>query len=112
MERVWDHGDDDVCVHPGWYLLIGWLAISESLITIFQNTLSIKFLISNIKIRLFSDIVVVVCLENIESMVVPQTIKLGILATHIFRKFDNEWLMIHHHGSLVTNYMSPNISSN
>lgn len=111
MERVWDHGDNILCIHPGWDLVTGWLTIRESWITIFQNTSSIKFLITNTKIRIFDDIVVVVCLENIESTIGKQTIKLGILATNIFKKFNSEWLMNHHHGSVVTNYMSPNISS-
>ena len=24
MEEVWKHGDDVVCVHPGWDLFTGW----------------------------------------------------------------------------------------
>jgi hypothetical protein len=110
MEKVWDLGDDTVCIHPGWDLFTGWLAIRESWIIIFQNTSRINFLITNTKIRIFNDNAVVVCLENMESIIGEHTIKSGILATNIFKKFDNEWLMIHHHGSTVTNYLPPNIS--
>lgn len=41
----------------------------------------------------------------------------GVIATNIFErqnvnnnKYNNEWLMIHHHGSSVVNYIAPNIS--
>jgi len=112
MEKVWHHGDDVVCIHPGWDLITGWLAIRESWVTIFQNTNSIKFLITNTKIQVFKDIAVVVCLENIESIIEEQIIGSGILATNIFKQSKSGWAMMHHHGSIVTNYMLPNVSSN
>lgn len=30
MESVWNHGDNTVCIHPGWELFTGWVAIRES----------------------------------------------------------------------------------
>ena len=95
----------------GWDLITGWLAISESWIAIFQNTNSIKFRITNTKIRVFKDIAVVVCLENMESVIEEQTNKSGILTTNIFKQIKSDWIMTHHHGSMVTNYMLPNTSS-
>jgi ketosteroid isomerase-like protein len=112
MEKVWHHGDDVVCIHPGWDLITGWLAIRESWVTIFQNTNSIKFLITNTKIQVFKDIAVVICLENIESIIEGQIIRSGVLATNIFKQFKSDWAIMHHHGSIVTNYMLPNISPN
>ena len=109
MDRIWDHGDDIVCIHPGWELFTGWLAIRESWVSIFQNTTSIKFLITNTKVRLFNDLVIVVCLENIESVMGQNAIRSGILSTNIFKKSNSQWLMIHHHGSMVANYMPPNV---
>ncbi|MFL6404328.1 MAG: YybH family protein [Nitrososphaeraceae archaeon] len=105
-----------VCIHPGWDLFIGWLAIRESWITIFANTEMIKFTITNPKIRIFDNnkIAVVVCLENIETTAADRRpIKIGIIATNIFERNEqlNQWLLIHHHGSPVTNYIPPNISS-
>jgi hypothetical protein len=110
MDRIWGHGDDIVCIHPGWELLTGWLAIRESWVTIFQNTTSIKFLITNTKVRLFDDLAIAVCLENIESVIGHNTIRSGILSTNIFKKSNSKWLMIHHQGSTVANYMTPNVS--
>ena len=114
MDRLWkDEDDNAVCIHPGWDLFTGWLAIRESWITIFRNTEMIKFIITNTKIRTFDNIAVVVCLENIETSVNRQNIKLGVIATNIFEQSEqpNQWLLIHHHGSPVPNYIPPNVYS-
>ena len=115
MDRLWKHEDDNaVCIHPGWDLFTGWLAIRESWITIFRNTEMIKFIITNTKIRIFNKVAVVVCLENIETTSSDgRVIKIGVIATNIFEQSEqpNQWLLIHHHGSPITNYIPPNISS-
>jgi hypothetical protein len=112
MDNLWKHDESIICVHPGWDLLVGWLAIRESWVTIFQNTEMIKFNITNTKVRLFDngDIGVVVCQENIESSVNRQQDKIGIIATNIFERYENQWLLIHHQGSSISNYMPPNLS--
>jgi hypothetical protein len=119
MEEVWKHSNDAICIHPGWEMFSSWTAIRESWVRIFENTKLIKFLITNIKIKAFEKIAVVVCLENIESVIDNEnSIGMGVIATNIFekqninnKKYNNEWLMIHHHGSSVANYMPPNLSS-
>ena len=110
MERLWKHEDNVVCIHPGWDLFTGWLAIRESWITIFSNTEMIKFIITNTKVRVFDKIAVVVCLENIETLVNGEIVRLGVIATNIFQQMEKQWLLIHHHGSSVSNYIPPNIS--
>ena len=74
----------------------------------------IKFTITNTKIRTFDKVAVVVCLENIETTSYDgRVIKIGVIATNIFEQSEqpNQWLLIHHHGSPVTNYIPPNVSS-
>jgi len=112
MDRLWKHDENVVCIHPGWDLFTGWLAIRESWITIFSNTEMIRFIITNTKVRIFDNrIAVVVCLENIETSVNGQVIKIGVIATNVFERNElNQWLLIHHHGSSVTNYIQPNVS--
>ncbi len=110
MEEVWSHSDNTICVHPGWDLFTGWLAIRESWVRIFENTESMKFVITNTKIRIINDIAMVVCLENIESVIDGENIKFGVLATNIFERKNGKWFMIHHHGSMISNYLPPNIS--
>jgi ketosteroid isomerase-like protein len=114
MDKLWKHDEAVICIHPGWDLFTGWLAIRESWITIFSNTEMIRFSITNTKVRIFDNkIAVVVCLENIETTSVNgQLIKIGVIATNIFERNElNEWLLIHHHGSPVINYIPPNVSS-
>jgi SnoaL-like domain len=112
MDTLWKHDENVICVHPGWELLVGWLAIRESWVMIFQNTEAIKFNITNPKIRLFDNngIGIIVCQENIESSVNGQQDKIGVIATNVFERCENRWLLIHHQGSSISNYMPPNIS--
>src|SRR5215212_8522318 len=78
MEEVWKHSDDVVCIHPGWDLFTGWVAVQESWMTIFQNTERIQFLITNAKTRIFENtIAIVVCLENIQSNVNQDKMRMG-----------------------------------
>ena len=97
--------------NPGWHLITGWLAIREIWVTIFQNTNSIKFLITNTKIQV-KDIVVVIYLENIESIIEGQIIRSGARSANIFKHFKSDLEIMYHHGSIVTNYMLPNIPTN
>jgi hypothetical protein len=119
MEEVWKHSDDSVCIHPGWEMFTSWTAIRESWLRIFENTNMIKFFLTNVKIKAFEKIAIVVCLENIDSVIEDENrIRMGVIATNIFEKqnvnnsnkYNNEWLMIHHHGSAVANYTAPNVS--
>jgi hypothetical protein len=95
-----------------------WTAIRESWLRIFENTKMIKFVITNIKIKAFQNIAIVVCLENIDSVIEDKnSIRTGVITTNIFKKlnvnyekYNNESLMIHHRGSAVGNYMVPNVS--
>ena len=116
MDKLWKHDENIICIYPGWDLFTVWLAIRESWMTIFANTEMIKFTITNAKIRTFDNnkIAVVVCLENIETTSADgRVIKIGVIATNIFERNEqlNQWLLIQHHGSPVTNYIPPNISS-
>ena len=115
MDKLWKHDENVVCIHPVWDLFTGWLAIRESWITIFSNTETIMITITNTKIRIVDNkIAVVVCLENIETTSANgRVIKIGVIATNIFERNEqlNQWLLIHHHGSPVTSYIPPNVSS-
>ena len=110
MENIWNHNDDCICIHPGWEMFIGWMAIRESWLTIFANTEHIKFTITNSKTRLYKEVIAVLtCLENIEMFQNELKIKSGVVATNIFEydSHQKKWLIIHHHGSLLSNYFPP-----
>ena len=116
MDKIWKHDENVVCIHPGWDLFTGWLAIRESWTTIFSNTETIRFTITNTKIKIFDNkIAVVVCKENIETKdpYSGRAIRTGVIATNAFERMglNCEWSLIHHHGSPITNYIPPNTSS-
>jgi SnoaL-like domain len=67
----------------------------------------IRFVITNTRVRIFDNIAVVVCLENIETSVRGQVVKLGVVATNIFEHNENQWLLIHHYGSYASDYIPP-----
>src|SRR5712692_3515618 len=95
MEGLWKHEDSVVCIHPGWDLFTGWLAIRESWITIFRNTKMIKFIITNTKVRVFDNIAVVVCLENIETLLNEKLSGLvSLLLTYLNKWKTNGYLTI------------------
>ena len=116
MGKLWRHDENVICIHPGWDLFTGWLAVRESWATIFGNTEMIRFTITNTKVKVFDKKVgVVACVENIETTDPSNgmVIRMGAIATNVFEKNEtsHQWLLIHHHGSPVTNYMPPNMFS-
>ncbi|HET9806658.1 MAG TPA: nuclear transport factor 2 family protein, partial [Nitrososphaeraceae archaeon] len=106
----WSHNDNCICIHPGWEMFVGWIAIRESWMTIFANTENIKFTITNSKTRIYQEVIAVItCLENIEMFRNEAKIQLGVVATNIFEYNNNQkkWLIVHHHGSPLSNYFPP-----
>ncbi|HUJ80174.1 MAG TPA: nuclear transport factor 2 family protein [Nitrospiria bacterium] len=106
MASVWRQDDDVQCIHPGWPRLIGWQAVRDSWIRIFNNTRSMAFRISDAKITVQGLVAWVVCVERITMVVDEEPQETRVLATNIFRRRDdqdqeNAWLMVLHHGSPV-----------
>jgi ketosteroid isomerase-like protein len=101
MDAMWGHGEDVKCVHPGWPLLTGWPAVRESWRTIFANTEEMRFTISDVRVQQSGAIGWVTCTENILSDVRGRVAVTAILATNLFARVDDAWLMIHHHASHV-----------
>jgi hypothetical protein len=110
MENIWIHNDNCICIHPGWEMIVGWLAIHESWMTIFTNMKNLKFTITNTKTRLYEDVVgVLTCVENIQMIQNERKVHTGVVATNIFEYDDNQkrWLIVYHHGSPVSDYLPP-----
>ena len=110
MESVWSHNDNCICIHPGWDMFVDWIAIRESWVTIFANTENIKFTITNSKTRTYQEVIAIItCLENIEILQHKTKIQSGVVATNIFEynRSQKKWLMVHHHGSPLSNYFPP-----
>ena len=101
MDAVWAHGDDVKCVHPGWPLLTSWPAVRESWRTIFENTEEMRFTIADVRVEVYGVLGWVTCTENILSDVRGRVAVTAILATNLFTRVDDAWLLIHHHASHV-----------
>lgn len=101
MELVWAKDELIQCGHPGWRILRGWKAVMESWRRIFENTPTIQFMLTDVSIHVRGDLAWVTLYENLNSAMGEQNVSATILTTNIFKKLNDGWRMIHHHGSSV-----------
>jgi ketosteroid isomerase-like protein len=101
MESLWAKDAEVQCGHPGWRILRGWKPVMESWRRIFENTPSIHFTLTDVKIEVHGKLAWVTLYENLNSVVEDQKVSASILTTNIFQKNSDGWHMIHHHGSTV-----------
>ena len=102
MEDVWLHDDGVACAHPGWTILRGWHAVSESWATIFRNTLHMRVGVQDLSVHRFGDVAWVLCTEHITSVVEAGVVNSLAQATNIFLRFGGQWLLVHHHAAPLT----------
>ena len=100
MEKMWLQESYIKCVHPGWPLLCGWGPVMASWERIFTNTESMRFTLSDVRIEVAGSLGWVVLIENLESGG-PGGSRSQILTTNVFEKQNNEWFIVHHHGSPI-----------
>jgi ketosteroid isomerase-like protein len=101
MEALWARGEGVWCIHPGWGLLTGWDQVIDSWSRIFENTSLMQFRITDAQVQTSRDLAMVVCLENITSVVDGNVSEFKVLSTNAFMLREGSWLMVHHHGSPV-----------
>ena len=99
MAALW--ADKDViCVHPGAGAIMDYAAIVRSWANIFSNDQHTEMNHTVIKRMVSNELAVHVVAEE---MLSSGTLAAVVLATNVYRKFENGWLMIEHHASLVQN---------
>jgi ketosteroid isomerase-like protein len=101
MERVWAKGDHVKCIHPGWGLLEGWETVRASWEGIFKNTAEIRFSLTGVSVHVEGDLAWVTCTENILSQVRGNISVTSALATNLYERRGEAWLLIHHHASHI-----------
>ncbi|HKW86558.1 MAG TPA: nuclear transport factor 2 family protein [Nitrospiraceae bacterium] len=101
MDWIWAQQEYVTCIHPGWTLRIGWPAVRDSWVLIFNNTFSMKFDLTEIQVQVAGDIAWVICTENITSRQGDTTQESRVLATNLYERVGDQWKIIHHHGSPV-----------
>lgn len=97
MSALWADGDV-VCVHPGSDAIFGLDAVQRSWAHIFTNAKMPQLNFSVIKRALSNDLAVHMVVEE---FAIGDEATTTVLATNVYQKFDNGWLMIEHHASLV-----------
>jgi len=107
MDRVWSHGEHVKCIHPGWPLLVGWAAVRASWETIFANTAEMSFTLSSVDVVATGELAWVTCTENILSEVRGRVTVTSVLATNVFEREVEGWLLVHHHASHVLGHAPP-----
>ena len=101
MDRVWAKTDYVTCIHPGWTLRVGWPAVRDSWVLIFNNTFSMTFELTELQVQVSEDLAWVICTENITNRQGEMSQESRVLATNLYERIDGRWVMIHHHGSPV-----------
>ena len=102
MEGVWLHAASITCVHPGWRLLLGWGPVMASWQSIFANTVTMGFRITDVHVEVVGDLAWIVCTENLEATHRSETVSAQLLATNIFERRDGRWWLVHHHAAPVS----------
>ncbi|HEY7168404.1 MAG TPA: nuclear transport factor 2 family protein [Candidatus Binatia bacterium] len=111
MEKVWSRETEIQCGHPGWQILRGWQPVMESWRRIFENTPSIRFMLTEVAVTARGNLAWVTLYENLNSSLEGQNVSATVLTTNIFEKRPEGWRMIHHHGSSVAQQAAPPSSS-
>lgn len=98
MKAVW-MDDEVVCIHPSSHAIVGYDAVMRSWSNIFSGAALPNIQFNVIKKTVSDTLVVHVVEEHISAEVgVPSAV---VLATNIFRKTDEGWLMIEHHAAMM-----------
>lgn len=84
MDRIWSHGDDSICIHPGWELVIGWMAIKERWVQIFNKIEMIDIMSSTLRLRKCGNLAIFICLENIKISENGKIQRSCVLSTNVF----------------------------
>ncbi len=99
MDSMWAHQEYVTCIHPGWSIRVGWPAVRDSWVVIFNNTFSMEFELTELQVQVAADVAWVICTENISSRVGESPQESRVVATNLFERIGDEWKIIHHHGS-------------
>ena len=99
MDQVWAHQEYVTCIHPGWSIRVGWPAVRDSWVVIFNNTFSMEFQLTELQVQVAADVAWVICTENITSRVGEATQNSQVVATNLYERIGETWKIIHHHGS-------------
>lgn len=97
MAALW--ADSDViCVHPGSGVIKGYEAVTRSWRHILENTEGSDIRYSLLRKSLADELAVHNVVEEILN---EGTLMAVVVATNVYQKFEQGWLMVEHHASIV-----------
>jgi ketosteroid isomerase-like protein len=97
MAAVWEHSERVVCIHPGWPILRTWQHVEESWRRIFAGPGRNQFIVTNDVVEIDGETAWITCDENLVDRAATGT----VAATNLFRRSDDGWKLVIHHGSPV-----------
>jgi ketosteroid isomerase-like protein len=104
MTRLWAN-DGVVVIHPGSTAIVGFDAVMANWQILFQQAQASEINV-NVIHQTQSDSLAVHLVE--EELIMAGELVGMVLATNVYQKFENGWLMTQHHGSLVQEQLKPN----
>lgn len=106
MDKIWSHNENTVCIHSGRELVIGWTAIRASWIKIFEDTESLEIKIDILRSTQCRKVAVEICLEHVMATMHGKQNVFDSLATNVFEKSEERWLLTLRHQSAMSNFLS------
>lgn len=93
MDSLWAQAAPVSCIHPGWNVLQGRVAVLESWHSILSNPSQPRIVTGGATVSLFDELAIVVCRELVAGA--------PLVATNVFVQEDGEWKLLHHHSGAV-----------
>jgi ketosteroid isomerase-like protein len=97
MSDLWERSDRASCTHPGWATLEGWGSVAASFFALFQNGVSLQFVLTRERVRVVGDAAWVSLDENL----LGDQGGVTVAALNLFVRTGGQWRMTGHHGSVV-----------
>ena len=97
MARVWAR-QGVLCVHPGAGAIVEYDAVVRSWANIFSDADRAELKYTVVRRNVSDDLAIHVVAEELSS---PGAAAAVVLATNVYRRFGDGWLMIEHHASLM-----------
>ncbi len=101
MKSIWLQEPSVKCVHPGWPMLHGWEAVSQSWKNIFENGAPIDIELHDVDTHISGNSAWVVCIEKISYRIEDEIHSGYAQSTNIYRFDEGKWLLALHHASPV-----------
>lgn len=97
MSALWA-GSDIICIHPGSGIITGYEAVMRSWRHILENSQGAEIRYNVVKKTRSDDLAVHIVVEEIMDNDVTAAV---VISTNIYQKFEQGWMMVEHHGSVV-----------